>query len=330
MPAGLTKVMKPLASRIGDAERIGAVEFFGEHVCRWAVEVHKTAWPTACTQHTTMPRGTSRLDDALQPAHYPVELAHALGLKCVARLHPRTRLRGLRLRTHSAPGLLSHGHFCTGTAVCARPSCACAPGAGKDWAHPLRPFAPRLGPPRLVLSAQDLAGGATVDRRGAALSCALAAEFGSVREYCTRFEPLLLLEARAVRARHAARCTMRSALCVFPVTHAMLHGWIAAGCIAYGLPFMLPFACGAHGIPTSLDRCFARRYDRAHSQRCAIAPSHCIAAAMRLSHVIRHAARPLWRRPLPRSCRPATLCGARGACRCDSALPSRPRQDCGI
>jgi hypothetical protein len=44
---------------------------------------------------------------------------------------------------------------------------------------------------------QELASDAAAARRGAA--GALAAEFGSVREYCARFEPLLLQEAKAVR-----------------------------------------------------------------------------------------------------------------------------------
>ena len=54
MPAGLTKVLKPLGSRSADAERIGAVEFFGEHICRWAVEVQTTAWPTAFIHYATL------------------------------------------------------------------------------------------------------------------------------------------------------------------------------------------------------------------------------------------------------------------------------------
>ena len=74
-----------------------------------------------------------------------------------------------------------------------------------------------LGAPRLIVPVQDLAGGAAVDRRGPALGGALAAEFGSVREYCTRFEPLLLQEARAVRARYASCfvyvCCFRRATC---------------------------------------------------------------------------------------------------------------------
>ncbi len=60
------------------------------------------------------------------------------------------------------------------------------------------------------MPAQDLAAAATVDCRGAAPGGALAAEFGSVREYCMRFEPPLLQEARAV----SARCFMRAACCI--------------------------------------------------------------------------------------------------------------------
>ena len=81
MPAGLIKVLKPLGSRSADAERIGAVEFFGEHICRWAVEVQTAAWPTAFMHYIMQPcRVVHRaVADALQHAHDPaVGLAHAL------------------------------------------------------------------------------------------------------------------------------------------------------------------------------------------------------------------------------------------------------------
>jgi hypothetical protein len=72
MPAGLIKVLKPLGSRCADAERIGAVEFFGEHVCRWAVEVHSYITQPCRVVHRAVA-------DALQHAHHPaVGLAHAL------------------------------------------------------------------------------------------------------------------------------------------------------------------------------------------------------------------------------------------------------------
>ena len=69
------------------------------------------------------------------------------------------------------------------------------------------------------MRAQDLAARAALDRRGAALGGALAAEFGSVREYCMRFEALLLHEARAVSARYAACCFLRVAFCVRRMPH---------------------------------------------------------------------------------------------------------------
>jgi hypothetical protein len=123
------------------------------------------------------------------------------------------------------------------------------------------------------LPAQDVAAGATVDRRGAALGGALAAEFGSVREYCMRFEPLLLQEARAV----SARCFMRVALlcaafcerrvaratcCTLRGSWFMLH---VARCRmrCFCIAFHAACCMVAHGIPTSL----RRRDRRARTRR---------------------------------------------------------------
>ena len=198
-------------------------------------------------------------------------------------------------RTHSPPGFASPhyapghvSHICTGTGGMGSPPSAhtCAmdwQGLGsppshrhRGWAHP-------------GLPAQDVAAGATVDRRGAALGGALAAEFGSVREYCMRFEPLLLHEARAV----SARCFMRAAFCI--IVRCFLRATCGACNLLYATWFMLHVArCRMHcfciafhaaccmvarAIPTSL----RRRNRRARTRRCAVAPSCCTAAWLRLS-----------------------------------------------
>ncbi len=83
------------------------------------------------------------------------------------------------------------------------------------------------------------------------------------------------------------------------------------------------------GSPTPLHRCVVFRCDRGartrRLRRCAIVFASlrgCVSLALRLVPAT-------VRRSWPRSCRPATPFGPRGACRCDSAVPSRPRQGCG-
>ena len=135
MPAGLTKVLKPLSSRSADAERIGAVEFFGAHICRWAVEVQTTAWPTAFIHYTTMPRCATRRGRCVTTRAQPGGRARSCAcscsrLDCVAhRRLARTRLRGLRLRIMrpdmSATSALGRWY---GLA----PLCSRAPWTGED------------------------------------------------------------------------------------------------------------------------------------------------------------------------------------------------------